>query len=86
MYIIEKVKWCNEKYEKNCEGCPHNKGFKTPEVRAIDSVRAEQHKLDLRTRRKKDQNRMIQMPTDVIDFSKLSNIQKLKIGLALKKY
>jgi len=25
------------------------------------------------------------MPTDVIDFSKLSNIQKLKIGLALKK-
>jgi len=54
MYIIEKVKWCNEKYEKNCEGCPHNKGFKTPEVRAIDSVRAEQHKLDLRTRRKKD--------------------------------
>ena len=52
MYIIEKVKWCNEKYEKNCEGCPHNKGFKTPEVRAIDSVRAEQHKVDLRTRRK----------------------------------
>jgi hypothetical protein len=52
MYIIEKVKWCNENFEKNCEGCPHNKGFKTAEVRVIDSVRAEQHKIDLRTRRK----------------------------------
>ena len=53
MYIIAKVKWCNEDYpEKNCEGCPYNKGFKKDEDRLVDQARKVEHKQMLRQRRK----------------------------------
>lgn len=52
MYILEKIHWCKEPYEKKCEGCPHNKGYKKDEDIKIDQQRKIDHKKMLRERRK----------------------------------
>ena len=51
MYILEKIHWCKEPYEKNCEGCPHNKGYKSTEDHDQDKIRKREHKRQLRINR-----------------------------------
>jgi hypothetical protein len=52
MYILEKIHWCKEPYEKKCEGCLHNKGYKTPEDHEGDKQRRREYKRQLRKNKK----------------------------------